>query len=151
MNIERETMNQKLKEEVVPVLRNNEFKGTFPHFYRETGLHVDLLTFQFRSGGGSFVVEISYADPSLKNVYIEQETPPNKLRVSQTTDRLRLGSDGEKKDHWFDFESGNIITRKSRPGRLARTVIKLIQEQAIPWWDKKRELCQSGNGPPMPW
>lgn len=71
----RKEMNDALKEVVVPVLRELGFKGTFPHFYRELNQHVDLFSFQFRLAGGSFVAELSYAEPGRENVYIDKEAP----------------------------------------------------------------------------
>ena len=77
-------MNDALKEIVVPLMRKLHFKGSFPHFYRELDRHVDLLSFQFRLAGGSFVAELSFAEPGRDNVYIDKEAPVNRLRVSQT-------------------------------------------------------------------
>ena len=62
MSDDRVKMDRAIKDLVVPVLRKNNFKGTFPHFHRVRGGHVDLLTFQFDKWGGGLVVEISYAD-----------------------------------------------------------------------------------------
>ena len=88
----RDEINSELKRNVIPALREVGFKGSMPHFYRiNNDNHVDLLTFQFATGGGSFVVEIGFADPKRNNVYFKKETPPNKLRVSQTKARQRIG------------------------------------------------------------
>lgn len=88
----RQAMNTSLKNVVVPVLRRLGFKGSYPHFNRESNGHVDLLTFQFRLGGGSFIVELSYAELDRQNVYFDKEARVGKLRVSQTSRRLRLGA-----------------------------------------------------------
>lgn len=84
-------MDSALKAIVVPALRNLGFKGTFPHFYRDIDQHIDLLSFQFRLAGGSFVAELSFAEPGRENVYYDKDAPANKLRASQTTKRFRLG------------------------------------------------------------
>ncbi len=86
----RTEMTNTLKIEVVPILRELGFRGSMPHFYRTSDEdHVDLFTIQFASTGGSFVVEIGFADSERKNVYFGKDTPPKKLRVSQTTERRR--------------------------------------------------------------
>ena len=44
---DREIMIKKLKEIVIPYIRDVGFKGSFPHFRRLAGKQIDLLTFQF--------------------------------------------------------------------------------------------------------
>jgi hypothetical protein len=134
----RRAMNDSLKNIVVPVLRKSGFKGTFPHFYRDTNGHVDLLTFQFNREGGSFVVEISYAEPGRENVYIYKETEVSKLRVSQTSKRFRLGARSTHSDNWFSFEPAGIFKRQPDPDPISFKVAALIEEQALPWWDGNR-------------
>lgn len=134
----RQAMNASLKNVVVPVLRGLGFKGTFPHFYRESAGHVDLLTFQFRLGGGSFVVELSYADPGRENVYYDKEAQVGKLRVSQTSKRLRLGAKGPGSDNWFSFEPAGLLKREADYDRISARVAGLIELQALPWWNQNR-------------
>jgi hypothetical protein len=134
----RQQMNAALKEVVVPSLRKLGFKGTFPHFYRELNQHVDLLSFQFRLVGGSFVTELSYAEPGRENVYIDKEAPASKLRSSQTSKRLRLGASGPGSDNWFSFEPVGFFKRQPDYKGIASEVVALVEQQAIPWWDAKR-------------
>src|SRR5690242_7147345 len=96
MNDRRRELQEVLKAIVVPALRGLGFKGSFPHFYRPIDDHIDLLFFQFRLDGSSFIVEISYADPKRTNVYFRPEVPVAKLQVPSTTKRYRLGKGQEK-------------------------------------------------------
>jgi hypothetical protein len=134
----RQAMNTSLKNIVVPVLRRLGFKGSYPHFYRESNGHVDLLTFQFRSGGGSFVVELSYAEPDRQNVYLDKEARVDKLRVSQTSSRLRLGAQRPGSDNWFSFEPSGLLKLQPDIDRISAKVVDLIELQALPWWEQKR-------------
>jgi Domain of unknown function (DUF4304) len=59
MSERRRDIDAVLRGITVPLLRGMGFKGTFPHFYRSIGNHVDLLSFQFRLDGSSFVVEMN--------------------------------------------------------------------------------------------
>lgn len=59
MSLERNAMIASLKKTVIPRLRENGFKGSFPHFYRKTEQRADLLMFQFSMWGGVLYVEIS--------------------------------------------------------------------------------------------
>jgi len=132
-----------LKSVVVPVLRARGFKGSYPHFYRESGGHVDLLTFQFRSGGGSFVCELSFADPERANIYIYKDTETKKLKTDQATTRLRLGTDPDcgRNDHWFQFEKKGMLSRHS-PENAAEEVLGLLDTQAEPWWARHRQTTE---------
>nr|WP_314545581.1 DUF4304 domain-containing protein [uncultured Massilia sp.] len=134
----RQAMNVSLKHIVVPVLRRLGFKGAFPHFYRESGGHVDLLTFQFRLGGGSFVVELSYAEPDRKNVHYDKDAQVGKLRAAQTTHRLRLDTGGPGSDRWFSFAPNGLSGPQPDVDQIAANVAALIERQALPWWQQKR-------------
>jgi len=57
MSVERDKMIAALKEHVIPVLRERGFKGSFPHFRRLSRRFIHILSFQFSSWGGGFVVE----------------------------------------------------------------------------------------------
>jgi len=58
MNPNRKAMDAAIKAIVVPVLREKQFAGSFPHFRRSTTRGMDLLTFQFDRYGGGFILEI---------------------------------------------------------------------------------------------
>jgi hypothetical protein len=135
----RDEMISEIKREVIPTLRALGFKGSIPHLHRvaDDG-HIDLVTVQFASGGGSFVIELGFADPERENVYIYKDTPPNKLRISQTTVRRRLGAEDERSDYWFAFDGQRPFGISGTPQTLAATARDLIQSQAVPWWDAKR-------------
>ncbi|MFC1617661.1 DUF4304 domain-containing protein [Patescibacteria group bacterium] len=139
MSEDKKQMDSAIKKILVPILREKNFKGTFPHFFREINGHIDLLTFQFNRYGGSFVVEISYADNKRKNVYIHKDLPPGKLRSNQTTDRLRLGSKPQqgKSDHWFQYDKKNFFSRGNIFENVAKEVIPFLEDQAEEWWRSK--------------
>lgn len=139
MSEDKKQMDSAIKNILVPILREKKFKGTFPHFFRERNAHVDLLTFQFNRYGGSFVVEIAYADKDRENVYIDKDLPPNKLRANQTTDRLRIGSKPEKgnQNHWFIYDKNKFISRNNIFENVAKEVIPFLENQAEDWWRSK--------------
>lgn len=136
----RSKADEALKSVVVPDLRVRGFKGTYPNFFRDRGGHVDLLTFQFKSSGGSFVCEISFADRERSNVTIYKNTEPKKLRTNQTRVRLRLGSTPEQgvKDHWFCVESTDAA-------KVAQQVLALIESQGEPWWLEHQTRTTNDN------
>jgi hypothetical protein len=137
----RENMEGSLKATVVPVLRSLGFKGSFPHFFREQHGHIDLACFQFSMSGGKFVVELSFATPNRANVYINTDVSASKLRVSQTTNRLRLGAAGEHGDNWFIFDpasAGADITVE----QISSQVAALLECEGVAWWNSKRNAGQ---------
>ena len=140
MNARRREIDAQLKKLTVPLLRQRGFKGSFPHFYRDIGGHVDLLMFQFRLDGSSFVVEISYADPDRKNVYFRPETAVNKLQVSATSKRHRLGRAGKLADDaaWLKLDHEPRTTQTQHFNKLALRVNDLLLAEAEPWWEANR-------------
>jgi hypothetical protein len=141
--VDRATMEKALRNECVPALRRSGFKGAFPNFYRDSDGFVALVNFQFYSSGGSFCVNISYADAGRSNIYFRPETKVSKLKVSQARDCLRLGAASERSDKWFSFgetsyghHRGEVIPVLE----LVATVTSLLQSQAEDWWRTKRGL-----------
>lgn len=57
----RKAMDTAIKSVVIPVLREAEFTGSFPHLRRASTRGMDLLTFQFDRHGG----RIRYRDQFL--------------------------------------------------------------------------------------
>ena len=141
MNERRRELQEMLKTLSVPLLRELGFKGSFPHFYRPVGEHVDLLMFQFRLDGSSFIVEISYADPERKNVYFRPETPLKRLQVPSTTQRHRLGQRSGGDGTWFELEHGPLMTQSRHFKKIALKVNDLIVREAQPWWEAQRHAA----------
>ena len=136
---DRTAMIAVLKKVCVPALRAAGFKGTFPHVFRETGGFVALENFQFASAGGSFCVNLGYADPRRANVFIKPKTEPAKLRVSQTRDWVRLGA-VTGGDHWFVFASPSDTPYRGGirpPEELAARCKELMTTEAEAWWASK--------------
>ncbi len=135
----RSEADEALKSIVVPDLRVRGFKGSYPNFFRDRGGHIDLLTFQFKSSGGSFVCEISFADQDRSNVATYKDTEPKKLRTNQTRIRLRLGSSPDRgvNDHWFGVQCVDASSAKP-PERAAHEVLALIESQGEPWWREQQ-------------
>lgn len=138
-------MDSALKAIVVPALRNLGFKGTCLHFYREKDQHIDLLSFQFRLAGGSFVVELSFAEPGRDNVYYAKDASAIKLRASQTTKRFRLGAHNAGSDNWFSFEPKGLLKREPNYQGIASEVVDLLEQQAIPCGGMS--IANSGSRP----
>ena len=135
----RNEMMAEIKSKVIPALRDLGFKGAIPHLYRVADNdHVDLVTLQFASAGGSFVVEIGFADPKRENIYLDKGAPHKNLRISQTINRRRLGANSESSDYWFVYDGERPFGISGTPQFLAELTKSLIQSQAVPWWDAKR-------------
>lgn len=143
MNERRREMQSVLKTITIPLLRQMGFKGSFPHFYRPVGDHVDLLMFQFRMDGSSFIVEISYADPKRANVYFRPDTPVARLQVPSTTKRYRLGKSQEEGGDgtWFPLEHGPMATQSRHFNKIALKVNDLLVGEATSWWEAQRHLA----------
>ncbi|PCH61934.1 MAG: hypothetical protein COC09_09885 [Gammaproteobacteria bacterium] len=146
MNIERKQMESELKEYCISFLRERGFKGSFPNLYKETKGFVCLINFQFFSSGGSFCINLSYAEPNRNNVYYKKETEAKKLKASQTRKRVRLGSENLEGDNWFSFGKtsyGEFRGNPTSPSELIEIINNLITNQAELWWVTKNEKTKS--------
>lgn len=140
MNIDRKHIERELKSQVVPILRELGFKGSFPNLYRDRENFISLVNFQFFLSGGSFCINLSFAEPNRENVYYQKETETKKLRVSQTREQVRLGANGLKGDHWFSFGKTSYGEYRGEPVQISDLVAQintLLQGQAEQWWASK--------------
>ncbi|MCL1696195.1 DUF4304 domain-containing protein [Lysinibacillus sp. BPa_S21] len=89
----------------MPVLREQGFKGSFPHFRRCNENNIDLITFQFNKWGGSFVVELASCPKGGTTTYWGEKIPPNKVNAHHINKRFRLGAKSLEEDGiWFNYE-----------------------------------------------
>lgn len=104
-------VKSQIKDSIVPELRKQGFRGSFPHFRRifENG-RVDYLSFQFNKWGGSFIAEMAVAYPyegKKGNFYYWDEVTPEFLKKSDygyTKERLRIEP---RKGGWFEYNDKN--------------------------------------------
>ena len=139
-NEARKSMDKALKEILVPRIRAEGFKGSYPHFRRDDGGKLDLLMIQFYSSGGSFVVEIAQCDAEGFATGWGACIEPGRVRVADVWPRLRLGSKPEEgiNDHWFEFNRPNyehqIAHNLTHYETIAQEVVELFLDQAEQWW-----------------
>lgn len=127
-------MIAELKRIAVPVLRALGFKGSFPHFRRETEAQIDLLTFQFSMAGGQFVIEIGTFPSEGYRLY-DKVIPATQVKMRHLLRRLRLGAKNENSDYWFNYDASDYT-------RVAELVIPYIHGQASKWWSNAERGTQ---------
>ncbi|WP_409290449.1 DUF4304 domain-containing protein [Peribacillus sp. SCS-37] len=128
---ERTMMNTAIKQLVIPILRQQGFKGSLPHFRRLNENNVDLITFQFNKWGGSFVVELAVCPKNGTTMDWGEEVPPNKVNAHHMDRRYRLGavslgSDGK----WFNYK--NAVTDEDYT-KVAEDILKLLKTSDSSW------------------
>jgi hypothetical protein len=118
-------MDAAIKDIVVPHMRGLGFKGSLPHFRRERAGAADLLGFQFRSIGGSFVVEIGRLAAEGFDFH-GRHIALAKANVTYLAHRLRhrLGAPLTGGDHWFAFAERD-------PQAVAREVIAELDRDDV--------------------
>lgn len=119
----RDEMNLALKTIVIPFLRSIGFKGALPHLRRMRGDACDLLSFQFRSAGGSFVVEVGRVSASGKQ-FAGRLVPVEKLNTTYLQFRHRLGAPPSGGDHWYQYDDES-------PDEVAHRVVSDLQDPAL--------------------
>jgi Domain of unknown function (DUF4304) len=126
----RQLMDDALKAEVIPGLRDAGFKGAFPHLRRLRPTGVDLLTFQFDRRGGGFVIEIARCGPEGVTLHWGEHVPSSKVRALDVHPdrRVRIKPrNGAGTDSWFRFDSGKYI-------EVAASVRREL-DRAYKYWD----------------
>ena len=85
-------MKKELHISVIKPLMEQGFTGKWPHFRRESGEHIDLISFQINKYGNSFTVELSAIFPNHedKNFAICSGIPLTEINVWHTNYRHRL-------------------------------------------------------------
>ena len=126
MSVERDNMINSLKENVIPIMRNLGFKGSFPHFYRQLEDRVDLLMFQFSAWGGVLYIELSKCSPEGHTDVSETFHTPNKIKVYDIDieHRQRLGKDSYE---MFEFNKENT--------ELISLDVRDALKEAEEWWN----------------
>jgi hypothetical protein len=126
VSIERDNMINSLRKNVIPIMRNRGFKGSFPHFYRQLEDRVDLLMFQFSAWGGVLYIEASKCSPEGYKDVSETFYEPNKVKVYHidVEHRQRLGKDLYG---MFEFNKDNT--------ELISFAVRNALKEAEEWWD----------------
>lgn len=144
MTTAREAMDAALKAMVRESLRPRGFAGSMPHLRRRRDDRIELVSVQYFSAGGSFVVEIAACGFEGLTTSWGKAIAPSKTRAADINppNRPRLGSATfPNGDHWFVFgprsyEAGaHIVRAESHYAGIAAEVARLIEAQAEPWWE----------------
>ena len=137
-------MDKAIKEIIIPFLRKENFKGSYPHFRREKNGQLNLLTFQFSLYSPQFVVEISNCPVNGMTTSYGKELKPAQCRSHYMNweNRLRIGSIKNGTDYWYDFDKqpilGNIFNKR------AKEVLK-NWEEAENWWNDNPYIQNGKN------
>ena len=109
----RKEMIKYLSEFVIPVLRQKDFKGSFPHFRRITAERINLMTFQFDKYGGGFVIEITNCKPSGFTSAWGTKIEPKKLTAHDLYNRKRIQANmdtpSSSTEDWFRYDRKNLF------------------------------------------
>lgn len=127
----RKRMAAALKKIVVQKLRDEGFKGSFPHFRRFNENNIDLITFQFNRWGGSFVVELASCPKEGTTMSWGEKIPPNKVTAHDMNERYRLGANSLDEDgKWFDYEHADA---EDDYLNVAATVAEMLNTSDPSW------------------
>lgn len=123
----RKLMIVELKRTVVPVLKQNGFQGSFPHFRRKRDDGLDLLTFQFHKWGGSFLIEIARCGPDGFITPWSTHIPADKVNAHNMYVRKRIRPDDHTRpERWFCFDDEPVTS-------AAESVLPHLP-RAEAWW-----------------
>lgn len=129
----RQEFDEALKGIVVPFLREKGFKGSMPHFRRQQSDRINLLTFQHSLYDTKFVIEIANCPVDGVITSWGKQIPKNKVTAHDMGDRMRLGSEKQNTDYWFDYGTKSLFSNTFN--KIAKEIIELWGE-AENWWIK---------------
>lgn len=124
-----------LQAELVPLLRQRGFSGSFPNFRRVTDATISLLTVQLNKYGGSFTIEVGRAPASDYAPWPGKLIPPTQLSARDLpfTQRARL-LPAPGGDEWFSSRRPPSAGEDpDRFTKLARSAAALLDELDA-WW-----------------
>lgn len=147
MTDHKQHMLTALKAVFIPALRQRGFKGSLPHFYRNTPARADFVSIQFYSAGGSFVVEIACCPPDGPAAGPGKGLPIARLNTTYFgTGRIRLTQEGNGQtgEQWFSFgprsyEPDQPIQPPAHYEAVAASLLPLLDTQAENWWASHQE------------
>ena len=129
----QDRMLSALKEFVVPKLREEGFRGSFPHFRCKRQQQWNIVTFQIERHNGWLAVNVGYCDEAGFTDLGGKHVSGEKARADELPHNqwMRLGFQPPKiADHWFKYESEELAVCDG----IASTILSLLQSQAEPFW-----------------
>ena len=96
----RQKMDKALKKIVLPELRKQGFRGSYPHFRRRKIKKINLFSFQFSQWGGRFYINIANSPIDGITTASGHHIDPKKIKADQCLNWGRL-------NNFFDFEKDN--------------------------------------------
>ena len=139
----RKEMDAALRAATDRHLRPIGFKGSIPHLRRSGSDRIELLSIQHFSGGGRFAVNVACSPPD-GLIVAGARIGPRAISANHINGpRPRLGSERFPKgdDNWFVYgprSYDDVVSQNyASPEQLASEVVRLIREQAEPWWSTR--------------
>ena len=147
MNKNKKTIIDDFKNKVIPILRQNGFTGSFPHFRKIKENQIDLLSIQFDKWGGGFRICLSKCPAQNIKDILKKDVEPEKATAwhfgdRYTSDWLRYDDVSEDKIQKvaenlslqsIDFLNiaeqyweGKIVQRQSKWLMLKRKLLDLM-------------------------
>jgi hypothetical protein len=140
----RDAMDSALKATVVTALRQRGFTGSLPHLRRRSPEQIRLVSVQYFSSGGSFVVEVAECAPDGLTTSWGVHIEPRKVTAQNVHPPARIRIGGESfpsGDPWFVFapryyEPGaDTVQPAGHYAAVADDVLRAIDEHAEPFWN----------------
>jgi len=126
----RADMDREIKAAVIPWLRTQGFKGSFPHLRRTGQAGIDLLSFQFDLNGGGYVIEIAKCPLEGIVTHWGEPIPAAKAKAWDVhpSRRKRIhADDGAGTAGWFRYDV-------HPPGKVAALTVKRLSDETL-WTD----------------
>ncbi|MDM0071853.1 DUF4304 domain-containing protein [Variovorax sp. J31P207] len=123
MTLPRKEMDAALKAVLVPRLRELGFKGSYPHFVRDSVDHVHVVGLQFSQWGGQFYIEVGLGSKSGFALADGTHVPGHRLKYYHVPRRRRFG------DVPFDYETHDVADVAARAAATVSAISEWLAGQ----------------------
>lgn len=139
----RAAMESALKDVLVPVLRAQGFRGSWPEWRRTVNNRVDLVQIQHLSSGGTFFVNIGQLPEGGFATGPFREKPVATLRLTQARARTRVQPQ-PLTDGWTFaprlYEAEAALGPPEAYANIARRCADRFLSWGLAWFDRPRSL-----------
>lgn len=124
----RQKMRNALKAVITPLLRQNDFSGTCPHFRRLGKDRHDFLTFHFDKFGNSFVIDLAQTGSDYHQAGFVDYPPPEKRNAwyvePHQRSRIQPGPFNGRTSSWFHYKDAKTVDDFIR---IAQSLLPFIE------------------------
>lgn len=157
----RDRMVAALMDFVIPQLKTQGFRGTFPNYRKLTPTCVQLISFQFSGLDQSFCVNLAKCPRQGLDFRLGEYLAPEKVTALHCPHKLILGAQNGYIYHWYKYNPRPhelkrqaqypfLTMYKDTPLKyvhIAQEVLQTLKEEGSQYWEAEPDWWDGGDLP----